>query len=149
MALLHSMVKICRPLFYRGFSSTTGLNQLYYTQDHETIQCEDNTNIVKIGISDYAKESLGDIVFFESEVEVDEEIEVDDTLVLIESVKASSEIISPFSGRVVEINGSLEIDDLNTINEEDFWFIRCEIDDMSILDTLMCIKEYSEFTKKK
>lgn len=142
------MVKICRPLFYRGFSSTTGLNQLYYTQDHETIQCEDNTNIVKIGISDYAKESLGDIVFFESEVEVDEEIEVDDTLVLIESVKASSEIISPFSGRVVEINGSLEIDDLNTIKEEDFWFIRCEIDDMSILDTLMCIKEYSEFTKK-
>jgi len=148
MALLHSMVKICRPLFYRGFSSTTSLNQLYYTQDHETIQCEDNTNIVKIGISDYAKESLGDIVFFESEVEVDEEIEVDDTLVLIESVKASSEIISPFSGRVVEINGSLEIDDLNTINEEDFWFIRCEIDDMSILDTLMCIKEYSEFIKK-
>lgn len=142
------MVKICRPLFYRGFSSTTSLNQLYYTQDHETIQCEDNTNIVKIGISDYAKESLGDIVFFESEVEVDEEIEVDDTLLLIESVKASSEIKSPFSCRVVEINGSLEIDNLNTIKEEDLWFIRCEIDDMSILDTLMCIKEYSEFIKK-
>lgn len=142
------MVKLCQPMFHRDFSSTSGLRQLYYTEDHETIQVEDNNNIVKVGFTNYAKESLGDIVFFESEVEINEEIEVDDTLVLIESVKASSEIMSPFSGKVIEINDSLKIEDLNNIKEEELWFIRCELYDISILKKFMCNDEYNEFIKK-
>lgn len=148
MTLLHTMTKLCRPIFYREFSSSSGLRQMYYTKEHETLERDDNTNIVKIGISDYAKETLGDIVFFESEVEVNEEIKENDTLVLLESVKATSEIISQFTGRVIEINEKLGIDDLNDIKEDELWFIRCELDDTSVLKTYMNADEYRKFTEK-
>ena len=132
----------------RSFSSTSGLNDIYYTKDHETVLTDKDSNIVKIGISNYAKETLGDIVFLEAEVEIDDTFEEGDTIIAIESVKASSEVFAPFDGKVVEVNEIEDLDTISNLSEEQLWFVSCEIDDNSILNDLMCHNEYSNYTRK-
>ena len=137
-----------RPIFMRSFSSTPRLNNIYYTNDHETVLTDKDSNIVKIGISDYAKETLGDIVFLEAEVEIDDTFEEGDAIVSIESVKASSEVFAPFDGKVVEVNEIEDLDTISNLSEEQLWFVSCEIEDSSILNNLMCPDEYSKYTCK-
>ena len=142
------MIQQTRPIFMRSFSSTPRLNDIYYTNDHETVLTEKDSNIVKIGISDYAKETLGDIVFLEAEVEIDDTFEEGDAIVSIESVKASSEVFAPFDGKVVEVNEIEDLDTISNLSEDQFWLVSCEIDDVSILNNLMCPDEYSKYTSE-
>ena len=148
MSLMRYILQQTRPIFMRSFSSTRRLNNIYYTNDHETVLTDKDSNIVKIGISDYAKNSLGDIVFLETEVEIDDIFEEGDGLVTIESVKASSEVFAPFDGKVVEVNEIKDLDSISNLTEEELWFVSCEIEDSSILKTLMCSDEYYEYTSK-
>ena len=117
-----------------------------YSSDHEWARSEDG-NSATIGITDYAQEQLGDIVF----VELPEEgssFDVGDEVAVIESVKAAAELKTPVSGTVIEVNSDLE-DSPETVNEsptEDGWFCRLELSDPSELDDLMREEEYEEFT---
>ena len=148
MSLVRYILQQTRPIFMRSFSSTPRLNNIYYTNDHETVITDKDSNIVKIGISDYAKETLGDIVFLEAEVEIDDTFEEGDAIVSIESVKASSEVFAPFDGKVVEVNEIEDLDTISNLSEEQLWFVSCEIEDSSILNNLMCPDEYNKYTGK-
>jgi len=108
---------------------------IFYTQSHETIQIENDE--VKVGISDYARKELGDIVFIEADVEIEEEIEGGDTIATVESVKATSEIFSPSSGTVIEHNEELmeNINELENMNEKEFWFVKYKTDTSETLKT--------------
>ena len=149
MSLIRHILNIRSPLFIRSLSSTPSVKDIYYTTEHETVQTEDNENIVKIGISDYAKETLGDIVFLEAEVEVNDTFEKNDALVTIESVKASSEVFAPFDGEVIEINEIEDVDIIKDQVESDTWFVKCKIENISDLNDLMRATEYIDFVSKK
>lgn len=117
---------------------------LKYSKDHEWVEVlEDNK--VKIGITDYAQHSLGDVIFVELP-EVDAELSIGDTFASAESVKAVSEIFSPVDGKVVEINESLE-DSPELVNKDAYgegWIVVFEINDKEALDELLSSKEYEE-----
>ena len=83
-----------------------------------------------------------------AEVEIDDTFEEGDAIVSIESVKASSEVFAPFDGKVVEVNEIEDLDTISNLSEDQFWLVSCEIDDVSILNNLMCPDEYSKYTSK-
>ncbi len=117
-----------------------------YSSDHEWARSEDGKSAT-IGITDYAQEQLGDIVFVELPEEGDS-FDAGDEVAVIESVKAAAELKTPVAGTVIEINSDLE-DSPETVNEsptEDGWFCRLELSDPSELDDLMSEEEYEEFT---
>lgn len=116
-----------------------------YTQDHEWAQLEDN-DTVTVGITDFAQEQLGDIVFIELPP-VGETFDAGEELAVIESVKAAAELKSPVSGTVIEVNEELE-DSPETVNmhpTEDGWFCRIKMDDMDEFDELMDSDEYEDY----
>lgn len=116
---------------------------LKYTKDHEWIRVEGDK--AYIGITDYAQRHLGDIVFVELP-EVDDEFTAGDTLGVVESVKAASDVYTHLSGQVVEINEEL-IDNPGIINKEPYesWFVCFEYTDASELDLLMDAEDYKKF----
>ncbi len=116
---------------------------LLYTKDHEWIRVEGNK--AYIGITDYAQEAMGDIVYVELP-ELDEEFEQEDTLCAIESVKAANDVFLPISGRVVEINEALE-EEPEAVNENPYenWIACVEMADESELKDLMNAGEYEAF----
>ena len=115
---------------------------LYYSETHEWVKVEDGT--AYIGITDYAQDSLGEIVFVEMPDE-DEPVTAGAEFGAIESVKAASDINSPVSGTVVAINEELE-DNPELINEDPYenWIIKVELDDNSELNKLMDAEAYAE-----
>ena len=141
--------------YIRGFHSCMPKKQTYYTVEHEKIEIKDE-NTLTIGITDYAKKELGDIIHIEPEIEEDDKIEKNDILVTIESIKAVSEILSPIEGSVIEYN-PLFIDDvscINTMNEnnEEYWLVKCTYNKKQFendLKELMDGVEYSNFIKSK
>ena len=117
--------------------------ELYYTDEHEWVLVEDN--IATIGITDYAQGELGDIVFVELP-NVDDEVKQADPFGTIEAVKAVSDLFSPVSGKIVEVNEMLQ-DQPEIINAnpyDDGWMIKVELSDVSELDTLLSVDEYKE-----
>jgi len=118
---------------------------LYYSDDHEWIKVEGNLAI--IGISDFAQHQLGEVVFVEMPSE-DDEFAANETFGAIESVKAASDIIMPISGKIVEINETLE-DEPGMVNEQPYeaWIIKIEMSDPSELESLMDSAKYKEFTE--
>ncbi len=119
-------------------------DDLKYTENHEWVQIEENTALV--GITDYAQNELGDIVFVElPEKELD--LKQDDILATIEAVKAVEEIYSPVSGVVLELNLALE-DNPELINSspyEEGWLARIELNDKDAdMDNLISADEYKE-----
>ena len=142
------MLQKTSPIFMRSFSSTSRLHDIYYTTDHETVLTDEDTDIVKIGISDYARETLGDIVFLETEVEIDDTFEEGEAIVSIESVKASSEVFAPFDGKVVDVNEIEDLDTISDLSEDQLWFVSCEIESKTILTDLMCPDEYNIYISK-
>ena len=92
---------------------------LSYTKDHEWILIEDNGN-VKVGITDYAQDSLSDVVFVELP-EIGDEFSKDDSMAVAESVKAASDIYAPISGKIVSINKKLE-ESPELVNESPYDF---------------------------
>lgn len=121
------------------------LDGLYYTDTHEWLKEEGG--IATIGITDYAQEQLGDIVFIELP-EKGKELKKEDVFGTIESVKSVSELISPVSGTVTDINESLT-DSPETLNKSpynDGWIIKIKISDASELDSLMQKEAYEKET---
>ncbi len=115
-----------------------------YTEEHEWLRVEDD--LIVVGITEHAAEQLGDIVFVELP-EVGKEVVKDDEVVVIESVKAASDILAPIDGEIVEVNETLT-DAPSRVNEDaigDGWFFKIKPDDMSQLDGLMDEAAYKKF----
>jgi glycine cleavage system H protein len=121
---------------------------LKYTKSDEWVLVEGD--IVTIGITDYAQDQLSDIVYIEYLVDVDDETDKDGSVATIESVKAASDVLSPVSGKVVEVNEDLP-DAPESINTEpyDAWMVKVEVDDKSGLDDLMDAKAYEKYCEER
>ncbi|WP_062233080.1 glycine cleavage system protein GcvH [Fictibacillus sp. FJAT-27399] len=122
--------------------------ELRYSEEHEWVKVEDG-NRVRIGITDFAQDELGDIVFVELP-EVGDEIKADEPFGSVESVKTVSELYAPISGKVVEINEDLD-DSPELVNEsayEKAWMIVVEASDLSETENLMTAEQYEEMTKE-
>lgn len=118
---------------------------LYYAESHEYVKVEGNYGY--IGITDYAQSQLGNVVYVDMP-EVDDEVTAGEEFGAVESVKAASDLFSPVSGTVVEVNEALE-DEPELINKDAFenWIIKVELSDKSELDSLMDAKAYEEICK--
>lgn len=121
---------------------------LKFSKEHEWVLVEDKT--ATIGITEFAQEELGDIVYVELP-EVGEKVVKDDPFGAVESVKAVSDVYAPVSGTVLEINDLLP-DNPETINDDpygDGWMIRVEMTDMDDLKDLMSGEEYAEYVAQQ
>ena len=116
---------------------------LYYSESHEYIRVEGEYGY--IGISDYAQHALGNVVYVDMP-EVDDEVTAGEEFGAVESVKAASDLISPVSGTVVEVNEALE-DKPELLNEDAFsnWIIKVQLSNPSELDNLMDKAAYEAF----
>lgn len=119
---------------------------LYYSESHEYVKVEGEYGY--IGITDYAQNALGNVVYVDMP-DVDDEIEAGGEFGAVESVKAVSDLNAPVSGKVVEVNGKLE-DTPELINQDAYgnWIIKVELADASELESLMDAKAYEEFCNK-
>jgi glycine cleavage system H protein len=117
-----------------------------YTNEHEWIRVEGDVGT--IGITQYAQEQLGDVVFVEVP-EVGRKVAKGDSIAVVESVKAASDIFAPVSGEVVEANAALAETpgDVNAEPTGKGWFFRIRLSDKSELDGLMDEKAYDAFVK--
>ncbi|MFA5515771.1 MAG: glycine cleavage system protein GcvH [Desulfuromonadales bacterium] len=122
--------------------------EMRYTEEHEwTLVAGD---IVTIGVTDFAQEALGDVVFVELP-QVGTMVEAGKPFGVVESVKAVSDVYAPVSGEVVEINEDLPDapETINTSPYEDGWMIKIKVDDPTVLDALMDADEYEEFVESE
>jgi glycine cleavage system H protein len=119
-----------------------------YAKSHEYVHLEGD--VATIGITDYAQKELGDVVFVELP-QVGSQLDAADELGSIESVKAVSELFSPVSGEVVEINEALADNPalVNTDPWGDGWMIRIRVTDPTEIDELMTAEEYDEYIEKE
>ena len=122
------------------------IEELYYSESHEYVKVEGD--FAYVGITDYAQHALGNVVYVDMP-EVDDEVEAGEDFGAVESVKAASDLISPVSGTVVEVNEALE-DKPELINEDAFenWIMKVELSDKSELDNLMDAAAYEEICKE-
>lgn len=120
---------------------------LYYSESHEYVKVEGD--FAYIGISDFAQNALGNVVYVDMP-EVDDEVEAGEDFGAVESVKAASDLTSPVSGTVVEVNEALE-DTPELVNQDAFanWIIKVEMSDNAELENLMDAKTYEEFCKNE
>ncbi len=120
------------------------MSGLKYTRDHEWVVVEGDT--ATVGISNYAQEQLGDVVFVELP-QVDTAVETGAEAAVVESVKAASEIYAPISGEVIEVNDALQ-DNPGLVNEDaegEGWFMKIRFGDAAELDELMDAGDYADF----
>jgi len=123
------------------------IENLYYTKSDEWLKVEDS--IGTMGITDYAQDQLGDIVYLEK-IEKGKNLKQNETLTTIESVKAVSDIKTPVSGEVTEVNIKV-IEDASIINKEPYiegWIAKIKIENKNELKNLMSAQEYSEYRKE-
>ena len=118
---------------------------LYYSESHEYVRVEGEYGY--IGITDYAQQQLGNIVYVDMP-EVDDEIDADEEFGALESVKAASDLLSPVSGTVVEINEALE-DQPELLNKDAFgnWIMKVQLSDPAELNKLMDAAAYEAICK--
>ena len=117
--------------------------ELKYTKEHEWIKIDGDTAVV--GITDYAQGELGDIVFVEMP-QVDKEVKAMEPFGTIEAVKAVSDLYSPISGKITQINDSLENEPMS-INRDpygDGWMIKIQVSDKAELDKLLSSDDYEK-----
>ncbi len=118
-----------------------------YTETHEWVKIEDDVAI--IGITDYAQESLGDITFVELP-DPDQTIEQDHECAVVESVKAASDIYSPISGNIVEVNEALDANP-ETLNEDPYgegWLFKIKGFDAAQIDELLDAADYEAMNEE-
>ncbi|MBQ3700451.1 MAG: glycine cleavage system protein GcvH [Prevotella sp.] len=122
------------------------LEGLYYSESHEYVKVEGDFGY--IGISDYAQHALGNVVYVDMP-EVDDEVTAGEEFGAVESVKAASDLISPVTGVVVEVNEALD-DQPELINSDAYanWIIKVTLSDPSELGNLMDAKAYEAFCEK-
>lgn len=122
---------------------------LKYTKEHEWARLEED-DVVAVGITDYAQESLGEVVYVEL-IEAGAQVSQGEAFGVVESTKAVSDLYAPVSGTVIEVNDTL-IDSPGLINEdpyEDGWMIRIEMRDRRELEKCMSATEYRAFVEKQ
>ena len=119
-------------------------SDLKFLDSHEWVKVDDNTVIV--GISDHAQNELGEVVFVELPA-IGDEFTSGDEAAVVESVKAASEVYTPISGEVIEVNDALEESPelVNTSPYEEGWFFKLKVSDENLgsTDSLMTAEEYS------
>ena len=122
------------------------LEELYYSESHEYVKVVGDYGY--IGITDYAQHALGNVVYVDMP-DVDDEVTAGEEFGAVESVKAASDLISPVTGVVMEVNEALE-DQPELINNDAYenWIIKVTIADASELDNLMDAKAYAAFCEK-
>ena len=115
---------------------------LYYAESHEYVKVEGDFGYV--GITDYAQEQLGSVVYVDAP-DVDDQVTQGEEFGAVESVKAASDLLSPVSGTVVEVNEALA-DNPELVNEDAYanWIIKVELSDKSELDNLMDAAAYTD-----
>ncbi len=121
------------------------MSDLKYSKEHEWIRLEDD--IATVGISNFAQEQLGDVVFVELP-EVGKQVVQNGDAAVVESVKAASEVYAPLTGEIVEVNAALE-EDPELVNQSptgDGWFMKIRLSDASQLDGMMDEAAYNDFT---
>ncbi len=115
-----------------------------FTEEHEWLRVEGDE--VVVGITAHAAEQLGDVVF----IELPEEgttVSKDDEIVVIESVKAASDILAPLDGEITEVNEAL-VEEPGKVNEDpegDAWFFKMKVEDLSALDDMMDEADYKKY----
>ncbi|MCQ8278886.1 glycine cleavage system protein GcvH [Acetobacteraceae bacterium KSS8] len=119
--------------------------EIRYTKDHEWVRLEED-GTATVGITDHAQEALGDIVFVELPA-TDRTVVEGESVAVVESVKAASDIYAPLAGKVVEINDLLTEDPslVNRDPEDEAWFFRMELDDADAFESLMDEDAYKQF----
>ena len=119
------------------------MNERKYSKDHEWLELNDD--IATVGITNYAQESLGDIVFIELP-EIGRLVKSGDQIGVVESVKAASDLFSPVSGEIIEVNNELQNSPqlLNTDPENTGWYMKIKIDNAEELTNLMNFNQYKE-----
>jgi glycine cleavage system H protein len=118
--------------------------ELKYVESHEWLRKEVDGTIT-VGITDFAQAALGDVVFVELP-EVGSEVEADEDIAVVESVKAASDVYAPIAGKIVAVNEDLA-DAPEKVNDDpygDAWFFRMEPTDPNVLDGLMSAEDYAE-----
>ena len=138
---LYHSVRFPAPCSVRSFTTK-------YSESHEWVRVEGNT--ATVGITDFAQNSLGDIVYVELP-EVGEVFEASEAFGSVESVKAASDLYVPVSGKIIEVNENLE-DTPGLVNEspsEDGWFMKVAIEDASELDRLLDESAYQELIQSE
>ncbi len=122
------------------------MSKTYYSKDHEYIIVEDNVGTV--GITDYAQNQLGDIVFVELP-EVGSDLDQGGEAAVVESVKAASEVYAPVAGTVIEVNPDVDADPsiVNQSAETAAWFIKLELKSTDDLDGLMDSDAYKAYVE--
>jgi glycine cleavage system H protein len=120
----------------------------YYTKDHEWAQVDEN--IVTIGVTEFAQEQLGEVVYVELPEE-GQKVNQGESFGVVESVKAASDLYAPVSGTVIEVNAAL-LEDPSSLNDDpinDGWLIRIEMDSEKELANLMRVADYRKLTAEK
>ncbi|GAB4113784.1 MAG: glycine cleavage system protein GcvH [Candidatus Caldatribacteriota bacterium] len=123
------------------------IENLYYTKSDEWVKVEGDVGVV--GITDYAQDQLGDIVYLEK-IEKGKKIKQGEILTTIESVKAVSDVYAPISGEIIEVNEKL-VENSSIINQDPYgegWLAKIKIDKQNELSNLMKAKEYAEYRKE-
>ncbi|KAK6508213.1 glycine cleavage system H-protein subunit [Arthrobotrys conoides] len=143
------------PLSRRHLSGTAVRFEIIkrYTEDHEWISYDTETGIGTIGITNYAQEKLGEVVFIELP-EIDSSVEADDSIGAVESVKSASDIMSPVTGEIIDVNDALS-EKPKLVNEdpegEDGWIVRVQVGEGEVerlQEELMDEEAYERFTKE-
>ena len=119
--------------------------ELKFAQTDEWVRVENG--IATVGISDYAQDALSDIVYFEFSVEVGDQVKVGGQLGPVDSAKASSEVMLPVSGVVIEINEAVS-DDAEILNKDPYgegWLLRIKMDDPAELEELLSAEAYQAY----
>ena len=122
---------------------------LKYQKTDEWVKVENG--IATIGITDFAQDSLSDVVFVEFAVDPDDEVSAGDSLATIESVKAAAEVVFPVSGKILEVNQVLT-DTPELLNSEPYtggWLAKVQVNDESELDKLMDASEYDAYCQDR
>ena len=125
-------------------------DDIRYTETHEWARKETDT-LISIGITEYAVKELGDIVYIELPEDVESQIEAKEAFGTIESVKAVSDLISPLTGKIVQVNESISDapEELADDPYEEGWLIKIEVEDSSEFEDLMTAEEYIEYLKEE
>ena len=129
------------------FHNNIKLMSVMYTNNHETIQI--NNNIMKVGLSKYALEELGEIVFVDSDLETGDIIDKNDTLCTIESVKSTEDIDSLCDGEFMEYNENTinNFKEIHNIDEKDSWLVKLKFYEID-KSNFMNYEEYNSYVKK-
>ncbi|NVO22720.1 glycine cleavage system protein GcvH [Donghicola mangrovi] len=115
-----------------------------FTEEHEWLEIEGD--LLVVGITEHASHQLGDLVFVELP-DVGDEVEKGDEIVVIESVKAASDICAPVDGEIVEVNQDI-VDNPSLVNEDPLgaaWFFKIKVEDTSVIDGFMSADEYKDY----